>query len=90
VERLGGPKRPFEIVAGASLTVWTPSIYTHSVCGPSFRTVIWGNDMKKLVIGAATLLAVAGYAWSALAACPPGTTYNCYTTANGKQSCGCR
>jgi hypothetical protein len=26
----------------------------------------------------------------AKASCPPGTTYNCTTTFNGKQSCGCR
>ena len=26
----------------------------------------------------------------AKASCPPGTAYNCTTTFNGKQSCGCR
>jgi hypothetical protein len=46
--------------------------------------------MKKLIVGAAALIAVAGYAISAWAACPPYTSYQCYTTYNGKQSCGCR
>jgi hypothetical protein len=45
--------------------------------------------MKKLVVGAAALVAVVGYALSAWAACPPGTAYHCYPSANGKQSCGC-
>jgi hypothetical protein len=26
----------------------------------------------------------------ASAGCPPGTRYDCVTTYNGKQSCGCR
>jgi len=46
--------------------------------------------MKKWIVGAAALAAVVGYAVTAWAACPPGTSYNCYTTSNGKQSCGCR
>lgn len=48
------------------------------------------TSMKKLIVGTAARLAVAGYAVSAWAACPPGTKYNCYGTPNGKQSCGCR
>jgi hypothetical protein len=46
--------------------------------------------MKKLVVGAAVLAAVVGYAVSAFAGCPPGTAYNCQSSWNGKQSCGCR
>lgn len=41
--------------------------------------------MKKL-IGIA-LLTLAGIA---SAACPIGTRYDCQSTFNGKQSCGCR
>ena len=47
--------------------------------------------MKPLVVMAAVLLAVAGYALSAWADdCPPGTSNNCYTTSTGKQVCTCR
>jgi hypothetical protein len=47
--------------------------------------------MKKLVVMAAALLAVAGYALSAWADdCPAGTTNTCYTTSSGKQVCTCR
>jgi hypothetical protein len=44
--------------------------------------------MKTLVLAAtlaATLITSTAYA-----ACPAGTRYDCYTTFNGKQSCGCR
>ncbi|HTG21952.1 MAG TPA: hypothetical protein VK681_18050 [Reyranella sp.] len=47
--------------------------------------------MKKLVVVAAALVALAGYALSAWADdCPPGTTSSCYTTNSGKQVCTCR
>ena len=46
--------------------------------------------MRKTLAIAAALAALTGYASLAWAKCPPGTAYNCYTTANGKQSCGCR
>jgi len=46
-----------------------------------------GNPMKMIVL--ATLMLV-GAVEVALASCPPGTRYDCYTTANGRQSCGCR
>lgn len=43
--------------------------------------------MKSIMLGAALL--IVGIT-TALASCPPGTRYDCYTTANGRQSCGCR
>ena len=46
-----------------------------------------GNKMKQIVLA---ILATVVVSSAALAACPPGTAYNCYTTGNGKQSCGCR
>lgn len=42
--------------------------------------------MKKLAVAIVTTLITA----SAFAACPAGTRYDCVTTYNGKQSCGCR
>lgn len=45
--------------------------------------------MKHLVL-ALSALALLATMIPAQAACPPGTAYNCYTSANGKQSCGCR
>jgi hypothetical protein len=45
--------------------------------------------MKKLLFALAAL-SVLGTAIPAKAACPPGTIYNCTSTFNGKQSCGCR
>jgi hypothetical protein len=47
--------------------------------------------MIKLLIAAAALAASSiAMAIPAKAACPPGTAYNCSSTYNGKQSCGCR
>jgi hypothetical protein len=46
-------------------------------------------EMKHLVL-ALSALALLGTVIPASAACPPGTAYNCYSTGNGKQSCGCR
>ncbi len=44
--------------------------------------------MKKLIVVAAALVALAGYALAAWADdCPPGTTSSCYTTNSGKQGC---
>lgn len=45
--------------------------------------------MKILMFAIATLFVMETIA-PAFAGCPPGTRYDCYTTANGKQSCGCR
>ena len=45
--------------------------------------------MKHLLLAAAALSFLA-ISIPAKAACPPGTTYNCTSTFNGKQSCGCR
>lgn len=45
--------------------------------------------MKHLLF-ALSALALLGTVIPAQASCPPGTSYNCYTTSNGKQSCGCR
>lgn len=42
--------------------------------------------MKRAVI-IALFMSFTASAW---AACPAGTSYNCTTTYNGKQSCGCR
>lgn len=44
----------------------------------------------KHVLFALSALALLGTAIPAEAKCPPGTAYNCTTTYNGKQSCGCR
>jgi hypothetical protein len=52
--------------------------------------------MKKLSLGILALyfLNLVGVvtltSTAAMAACPKGTAYNCETTYNGKQSCGCR
>jgi hypothetical protein len=47
--------------------------------------------MKKLVVVAAALIALSGYALSAWADdCPAGTTNSCYTTSSGKLVCTCR
>lgn len=43
--------------------------------------------MKTILLTVSLFLA--GTAIAA-ASCPPGTSYQCYTTYNGKQSCGCR
>lgn len=45
--------------------------------------------MRK-AIGVLLVLASAMVATQAWGSCPSGTRYDCYTTANGKQSCGCR
>jgi hypothetical protein len=47
------------------------------------------GQMKHLVL-ALSALALLGTVIPAKAACPPGTAYNCSSTYNGKQSCGCR
>lgn len=44
----------------------------------------------KIKMAILAALIVGGFVAQAMAACPPGTAYNCYTTSNGKQSCGCR
>ena len=41
--------------------------------------------MKKLIVSIA-LLVVAGYA---LASCPIGSRYQCFSTPSGKMQCGC-
>jgi hypothetical protein len=48
-----------------------------------------GDPMKHLLFALAAL-SVLSWSIPASAACPPGTSYNCTTTYNGKQSCGCR
>lgn len=45
--------------------------------------------MKHLLLAMAALSFLATVI-PAKAACPPGTRYDCTTTYNGKQSCGCR
>ena len=45
------------------------------------------NFMKKSIALAVLALATMS---SVFAACPAGTRYDCVTTMNGKQSCGCR
>lgn len=45
--------------------------------------------MKHLLL-ALSALALLGTVIPAKAACPPGTRYDCTSTYNGKQSCGCR
>lgn len=45
--------------------------------------------MKKLFFALAALSLLSTII-PAKASCPPGTKYDCYTTPNGKQSCGCR
>ncbi len=44
-------------------------------------------SMKKSIALAVLALATMS---SVFAACPAGTRYDCVTTMNGKQSCGCR
>ncbi len=46
--------------------------------------------MRKAIAMMVALAALTGAASVAWAKCPPGTAYNCHTTASGKQSCGCR
>jgi hypothetical protein len=47
--------------------------------------------MVRIILAVAALAASSvALAIPAKAACPPGTSYNCTTTYNGKQSCGCR
>ena len=41
--------------------------------------------MKKLIISV-TLLVATGYA---LASCPIGSRYQCFSTPSGKMQCGC-
>jgi hypothetical protein len=43
--------------------------------------------MAKAIVIAAFLASLAG---PALAACPAGTSYQCYQGYNGKVVCGCR
>lgn len=56
----------------------------------------WEEDMKHSALAVLALQAllfaasVVSFATPANAACPPGTRYDCVTTFNGKQSCGCR
>ncbi len=45
--------------------------------------------MKHLILALAAL-ALLGTMIPAEAACPAGTRYDCTSTYNGKQSCGCR
>jgi hypothetical protein len=42
--------------------------------------------MKRILLGV-VFAAVA--TTTAIAACPPGTSYNCTQTYNGKMACGC-
>jgi hypothetical protein len=46
-----------------------------------------GHIMAKAIVVAALL---ASLATPALAACPAGTSYQCYQGYNGKVVCGCR
>jgi hypothetical protein len=46
--------------------------------------------MKHYLMALAALSFLATTIIPAKAACPPGTSYNCTSTFNGKQSCGCR
>jgi hypothetical protein len=46
--------------------------------------------MKHLFLALAALSFLATMIPPANAGCPPGTRYDCQTTYNGKQSCGCR
>lgn len=46
--------------------------------------------MKSLIFAFASLSLLATTIIPAKASCPPGTRYDCVTTYNGKQSCGCR
>lgn len=47
--------------------------------------------MVRVIVAVAALAASSiALAIPAQAGCPPGTAYNCTTTYNGKQSCGCR
>lgn len=46
--------------------------------------------MKSFIFAFAALSMLMTTIIPADAACPPGTRYDCYTTYNGKQSCGCR
>jgi len=48
------------------------------------------NKMKQLVLALSALSFLVVAIAPAKAACPPGTKYDCTTTYNGKQSCGCR
>jgi hypothetical protein len=41
--------------------------------------------MKKVIVSIALIAATA----SALAACPIGTRYQCFSTPSGKMQCGC-
>lgn len=43
--------------------------------------------MKSIMLAAAFVMLGTSFA---SASCPRGTSYNCYSTYNGKQSCGCR
>jgi hypothetical protein len=45
--------------------------------------------MKHLLF-ALSALALLATVIPASAGCPPGTRYDCTSTYNGKQSCGCR
>lgn len=45
--------------------------------------------MKK-VLFVLSALSMLGTVIPAKASCPPGTKYDCTSTYNGKQSCGCR
>ncbi|HEX2888663.1 hypothetical protein [Vineibacter terrae] len=49
--------------------------------------------MKTKIASILVALAAAGgiaFVSVAHAACPPGTSYQCYPTYSGKMSCGCR
>jgi hypothetical protein len=46
--------------------------------------------MSKLIFAVSALALLAVTTIPAKAGCPAGTRYDCQTTANGKQSCGCR
>jgi hypothetical protein len=67
---------------------WTRSDAFTSQPEPAPIKERWRN-MKKLLFALAAL-SVLGTVIPAKAACPPGTIYNCTSTFNGKQSCGCR
>jgi hypothetical protein len=46
--------------------------------------------MTKLIFATAALSFLAVTTMPAKAHCPEGTSYQCTSTWNGKQSCGCR
>jgi hypothetical protein len=58
---------------------------------PGVIEALGRQKMKHLLLALSALaLLVTMIPTPADASCPPGTRYDCQTTYNGKQSCGCR